>query len=180
VTVHFEQDGVPISLLLDIVEVACSHSGFNLAAAFAGILKDFGISDKILSVTCDNATANDTMIEELADLVEAFPGAPNRTRCFAHILNLVARCILKQFDLPNAKTARDLDERVAALIELAEDIDNEENMMDTSGDDEANDSEEGMTDPRVGMTEEEIAQLEESVHPVRLVLVKVSCSESTS
>ncbi|KAF8814221.1 hypothetical protein BYT27DRAFT_7073667, partial [Phlegmacium glaucopus] len=34
VMVHFEKDGVPISMLLDIVEVTCSHSGLNLAAAF--------------------------------------------------------------------------------------------------------------------------------------------------
>ena len=34
-------------MLLDIVEVACSHSGLNLAAAFAKILDDFGISDKV-------------------------------------------------------------------------------------------------------------------------------------
>ena len=34
-------------MLLDIVKVACSHSGLNLAAAFAKILKDFGISDKV-------------------------------------------------------------------------------------------------------------------------------------
>jgi len=34
-------------MLLDIVEVAKSHSGFNLAAAFAKILDDFGISDKV-------------------------------------------------------------------------------------------------------------------------------------
>ena len=47
VTVHFEQDGIPICLLLDIVEVARSHSGFNLAKAFAGILEDFGIADKV-------------------------------------------------------------------------------------------------------------------------------------
>jgi hypothetical protein len=47
VTVHFEKDGVPVSMLLDIVEVACSHSGCNLAAAFAKILDDFGISDKV-------------------------------------------------------------------------------------------------------------------------------------
>jgi hypothetical protein len=46
VTVHFENAGVPISMLLDIVEVVCSHSGFSLAAAFAKILEDFGISDK--------------------------------------------------------------------------------------------------------------------------------------
>ena len=46
VTAHFEHKGVPISILLDIVQVACSHSGINLAAAFAKILNDFGISDK--------------------------------------------------------------------------------------------------------------------------------------
>ena len=47
VTVHYQNSGVPISMLLDLVEVACSHSGFNLAKAFANILEDFGISDKV-------------------------------------------------------------------------------------------------------------------------------------
>ena len=48
ITVHLEHKGEPISLLLDIVEVAKSHTGVNLAAAFAKILEDFGISDKVL------------------------------------------------------------------------------------------------------------------------------------
>ena len=47
VTVHFEQVGKPMSLLLDLVEVAMSHSGVNLASAFVKILDDFGISDKV-------------------------------------------------------------------------------------------------------------------------------------
>ena len=34
-------------MLLDLVEVAKSHSGLNLAAAFAKVLEDFGISDKV-------------------------------------------------------------------------------------------------------------------------------------
>lgn len=46
-TVHFEQEGKPISMLLDIVEVAKSHSGANLAEAFANMLKEFGIEDKV-------------------------------------------------------------------------------------------------------------------------------------
>jgi hypothetical protein len=49
VTVHYENAGVPISMLLDLVEVACSHTGFNLATAFSKILEDFGISDKVNS-----------------------------------------------------------------------------------------------------------------------------------
>lgn len=34
-------------MLLDLVEVPRSHSSINLAAAFAQILKDFGISHKV-------------------------------------------------------------------------------------------------------------------------------------
>lgn len=47
VSIHFEVDGVLVGMLLDVVEVARSHSGFNLAAAFAKILEDFGISHKV-------------------------------------------------------------------------------------------------------------------------------------
>ena len=47
VSIHFENAGVPISMLLDIVEVARSHTGLNLATAFAKILEEFGISDKV-------------------------------------------------------------------------------------------------------------------------------------
>jgi hypothetical protein len=34
-------------MLLDLVEVAHSHSGLNLAKAFTQILEEFGISDKV-------------------------------------------------------------------------------------------------------------------------------------
>jgi hypothetical protein len=47
ITVHFEHEGVPISMLLDLVEVARSHSGVNLAEAFADVLGEFGIEDKV-------------------------------------------------------------------------------------------------------------------------------------
>ena len=46
-SVHFENKGVPVSMLLNIVEVVRSHSGLNLAAAFAKILDEFGINDKV-------------------------------------------------------------------------------------------------------------------------------------
>jgi hypothetical protein len=47
VSVHFENNGIPVAMLLDVVEVAKSHSGANLALAFAGILDEFKISDKV-------------------------------------------------------------------------------------------------------------------------------------
>lgn len=48
ITVHLEHDGQPIAMLLDIVEVAKSHTGVNLAAAFAKILEEYGISEKVI------------------------------------------------------------------------------------------------------------------------------------
>ena len=48
-TVHMEHKSEPVSMLLDLVEVAKSHSGKNLAEAFKKVLKDFGISDKASS-----------------------------------------------------------------------------------------------------------------------------------
>jgi len=47
ITVHLEHQGEPIAMLLDIVEVAKSHTGENLASAFAKILEDYGISEKV-------------------------------------------------------------------------------------------------------------------------------------
>jgi len=47
VTVHFEQNGQPVCFLLDLIEVAKSHSGINLVAAFVKILEDFGIENKV-------------------------------------------------------------------------------------------------------------------------------------
>jgi hypothetical protein len=64
VSVHFKQDGKAMCLILDVIEVAkvraCisldfsqthhflkSHSGLNLAAAFAQILDEYGISEKV-------------------------------------------------------------------------------------------------------------------------------------
>ena len=47
VTVHFENKGALVSMLLDIIELVHLHSGVNLAAAFTKILEEFGISDKV-------------------------------------------------------------------------------------------------------------------------------------
>ena len=47
VTVHYEEGGIPRTLLLDIVECAKSHTGVTLAATLVKIFNNFGISDKV-------------------------------------------------------------------------------------------------------------------------------------
>ena len=46
-TVHFEQNGEPFALLLDIVELPRSHTGLNLAIEFARLLQEFGIDNQV-------------------------------------------------------------------------------------------------------------------------------------
>jgi hypothetical protein len=115
------------------------------------------------------------MIDALAELIVAFPGAANRTRCFTHILNLVVKVILRQFDIPKAKVGEVLDVASQALVDLAGDIEMEEAVMDKREDDEDDDDrEEGWLDPRDGMSQGDLDELDLTVRPVRLVLVKVS------
>ena len=49
-------------------------------------------------MTCDNATNNDVMIEELQECIPEFAGSESHTRCFLHIVNLIAKLLLCQFD----------------------------------------------------------------------------------
>jgi hypothetical protein len=58
ITVHLEQNGSPLAMLLDIVEVPKSHTSFNLAVTFARVLEDFGISDKVRSLSNRNSNTD--------------------------------------------------------------------------------------------------------------------------
>jgi hypothetical protein len=111
----------------------------------------------------------------------ALTGAVNRTRCFTHILNLVVKTILHQFDVPKAKEGEVLDVASQALVDLAGDIEMEEAAMDEGDDDETadddetpGDGDEGWIDPVGGMSQKDREELDMSVRPVQLVLVKVS------
>lgn len=53
ITVHFEHTGKLFSMLLDLLEVAESHTGVNLGITFANVLKNFGIEEKVSKSNCD-------------------------------------------------------------------------------------------------------------------------------
>jgi hypothetical protein len=56
-----------------------SYSGAILAAAFADVLWEYGILEKMLSLTVDNAATNDTMTTNLAKLIPSFGGEAMQT-----------------------------------------------------------------------------------------------------
>jgi hypothetical protein len=115
------------------------------------------------------------MISELELTLPDFPGEANRTRCFNHIINLVAKSMLRLFDVPKKKANQALNDADRRLHELAEDLDLEELNTQLDGyasterieDDEQNVDEIGELDA------EEQAEFRKRVRPVQLVLVKV-------
>ena len=121
------------------------------------------------------------MVEELDLLIDDFPGPANQTRCFLHILNLVVKSIIRQFDLPKTKKASDDEEdeeneAEKEILKLADEIEREEAMAGVNGDEEdatEDDNDEGWVDKREEMTEGELRRLTRSVKPVRLLLSKV-------
>ena len=138
---------------------------------------------QILSITCNNASNNDTMINELTNLLDDFPGPANQTRCFTHILNLVVKSVLRQFDLPKSKGDRILDDGAQELLSLAGNIEFEEDELaqrdGKEGEENEDDNVEGWIDERILMTDIELEELDESVEPVRLLLTKVSLLANT-
>ena len=122
-------------------------------------------------MTCDNAKNNDVMIQELETLTLEFAGFASHTRCFLHIVNLVAKSMLCQFDAKKVTIKRD-SEMAALVDELAE----EEAMADEIEDDDDKevDNEDGWIDEMESRTEDERIKLEDSMRPVRLALAKVS------
>jgi hypothetical protein len=140
---------------------------------------------QVLGITCDNATNNDAMVEELAKRFPHFKGQLHRARCFVHILNLVVKSIMRLFDVDPEDDKADLANK--DLLAMGEDIEsdldaavnsddteefNSDEMENGSGGSDGEDSENDML--RIAI-EEELAELddEDNIETVRKTIVPV-------
>lgn len=104
----------------------------------------------------------------------------NHTQCFAHIINLIAKSLLKQFDIKDRDRGdQDLDANERSLLALVEDI--ELDKLTTAQEKDVSDSEieeediiEGWVDEVEALSPAEWANLGELVRPIKKTLVKVS------
>lgn len=140
----------------------------------------------MLAITADSAASNDVMVDELDERIETFDGSVNRARCFDHITNLVAKSLLRPFDIEPKKGAEDNDKMGAvlaeaeqALLELANGLDGEGLDLAAGDDDDADDNTEGWVDEVAELSAAAREELEAAVVPVKRLLVKVR-EESTS
>jgi hypothetical protein len=93
--------------------------------------------------------------------------------------NLIAKTLLKQFDIPKKDAESTLDNAERELLDLTAGIDMEETVTVAEAgpgdkDDEKNDNVEGWIDEMALLSDEEQTALHKKVGPVQLVLVKVS------
>jgi hypothetical protein len=106
------------------------HDGKSLSVAFINVLEDFGIADRLLGVTADNASNNSTMLAHIEEYYSknyseaGFSVAWNQVECMAHVLNLGAQQILKEFKQPIDKDTYEAgsdssDDMVTAVSRLS-------------------------------------------------------------
>jgi hypothetical protein len=94
---------------LRLIEV--KHSGENIAERVGAVVEEYGLIDKVFSVTLDNASSNAKAMETLSPLFAGYLGhdpAPEYTdpnqrtytlvhqRCACHIINLIVKSGLKR------------------------------------------------------------------------------------
>ncbi|KIK35541.1 hypothetical protein CY34DRAFT_95904, partial [Suillus luteus UH-Slu-Lm8-n1] len=130
---------------------------------FAKMLEEFGISEKMLSIMCDNASNNNVMVDDLKALVPTFGGSTSHIRCFLHTVNLVAKSLIREFDVTKKDADRAL-ERGAVLTNDEEEVLNELAELSTNIDCEEIET----------LSDHERLELQRNIRPIKLVLVKVS------
>ena len=136
------------------------------------------------------------MIESLTNIISHFPGAANHARCTAHIVNLVSKIILQQFDARKKtkglkKKSEKADDKINStntnnestnnaelenennLSTFADDLDREEQDVADDEDDDMSENIAGDLEEIEEAMKEEIAEVAKKVKPIRLVLFKV-------
>jgi hypothetical protein len=118
------------------------------------------------------------MIKSLSETIASFPRDVNCTQCFNHVIALVVKRLIRQFDVPKGETDKVTQDTEKELRELVKESDIEElltqSLQDAGDDDGDVDDEDGLEDVWLEMSMEAREELDTSTRPVKMVLVKVS------
>ena len=74
-----------------------SHTGDAIAALILEVIKEYGIENRIVSITLDNASANTSAIRTLEPYMQSYIGGyVLHQRCICHIINLMVQAGMSQ------------------------------------------------------------------------------------
>lgn len=96
---HFTSESLERrAVTLALVEIEGEHSGRNQAIPVLNVLKDFGITGRLGYFVMDNASANDTLVAFIADMLKEegvfYNYIQHRLRCNGHVINLGVQAFL--------------------------------------------------------------------------------------
>jgi hypothetical protein len=98
ITAYFiDQEWSYREVLLGFEHIHGSHTGSNLGETVFEILQEHSITDRVLSITTDNASNNNTMMISIQDTIQSH-GLTNasvfRIPCLAHVIQLSLKQLL--------------------------------------------------------------------------------------
>jgi hypothetical protein len=118
------------------------------------------------------------MVRELSNKVPAFGGVTSHTRCFLHTVNLIAKSLIREFDVKKQDADQELanggsseDSDWLDELSIAEEGDDSTTGAESLADD---DDESGWVNEVELLADDERDALERDIRPVKLALVKVS------
>ena len=144
-----------------------SHTGITMANAFQAMLEHFGLTEKIIAVNADNATANDKQTTKLATLDNSFEET-NRVLCFNHTFQLSVKALLAPFNTAiSGKATHDSevleeDNINESLPEVEQD--NDDSSNDNDGDSNSDNNDGNGNDDNDGIDELQELSQGEQVH----------------
>src|SRR5450432_671819 len=108
------------------MEIEGLKSGENMAGIVIDLLQELDINCKVISITSDNASNNETLVDIVeSSLSEQFPRTDNLSntsrfygqasyiRCIVHVLNQIVKLILKTLNSRDRASANDAIELVS-------------------------------------------------------------------
>ena len=154
--------------------------GKSQIRAQSGLLLIIGLTERILGLNADNASANDKQTMKLSSFDNSFK-EEYRARCFNHTLQLSAKTLLKPFNTALSSKAEDTvdvmdedDEELPNLVNTDEEGEEEE---DDEKEDEDKDDEDDGIDELETLSEEERTQVLEDTADVCVTVTKVHTHE---
>jgi len=97
VTLHYiDQQWVLKSQVISYRYVPGQHTGTNISLVVEEILKEYHIENRIFTITVDNASNNDKLVDDLIKK-GIIRDAEHHIRCFSHIVNLAAQACIYEF-----------------------------------------------------------------------------------
>lgn len=97
-------------ILLDFEPLHGTHSGINLGTVLLELLRKHQITDRVLAITTDNASNNNTLISSVQDSIQTLELNKDisliKVPCLAHVIQLSLKQLLGQMKaIPENDTA---------------------------------------------------------------------------